>query len=65
MLSPAVVDRLCTPLSPSRRREGPIGFYRGYSANLLRVVPASAITLTAYEAFRPMFATMLGEAHRA
>jgi len=47
------------------RREGPIGFYRGYSANLLRVVPASAITLTAYEAFRPMFATMLGEAHRA
>jgi len=38
-----------------------VGLYRGFSANLIRVVPASAITLTLYEAFSPMFKVMLGE----
>jgi solute carrier family 25 folate transporter 32 len=31
------------------REEGMRGFYRGMAANLLRVVPACAITFTTYE----------------
>lgn len=37
-------------------REGWRGFYRGFAANLLRVAPQSAITLTAYEVIREALA---------
>ena len=32
--------------------EGLRGFYKGFAANILRVAPQSALTLTAYEGFR-------------
>jgi solute carrier family 25 folate transporter 32 len=33
-------------------REGARGFYKGFAANMLRVAPQSAVTLSAYEAIR-------------
>ena len=33
----------------SFRYEGPLGFYKGLKPNLMRVVPATAITFVVYE----------------
>lgn len=39
-----------------RRTEGMRGFYRGWAANTLKVVPQNAIRLVSYEALK----TLLG-----
>lgn len=46
------------------RAEGWHGFFRGYAANLIRVVPASAVTLMAYEQLTPLMRLAFGKAER-
>lgn len=36
------------------RHEGWRGFFKGFVANVIRVAPASAVTIAAYEAIRPL-----------
>lgn len=36
-------------LSLPHRQHGPVGFYKGLSPNLMRVVPATALTFVVYE----------------
>lgn len=52
---------LCILVCVSRcdRNEGTFGFYKGMSANLLRVAPASALTLVVYEKTKVAFTTLL------
>lgn len=38
-----------TTTFPPRRQHGPVGFYKGLSPNLMRVVPATALTFLVYE----------------
>ena len=47
------------------RLEGPLGFYKGFAANLLRVAPQSAITLMAYEHISALMVGTAGTAAAA
>ena len=38
----------------ARVQEGVAGFYRGWSANTLKVVPQNSIRFVAYEAFKSL-----------
>jgi len=49
-------------ISSIAKNEGIRGFYRGIEANLIRTVPAAAITFTAYELFSRYIKQLIGAA---
>lgn len=59
---PARIQRKLIPMiRTTYRNEGFKAFYSGFTANLLRTVPASAITLVSFEYFRDHFTKLLNQ----